>query len=128
MNMAWLIDKSAGPAVNFVAVFVDGPMGMPTHEEAEKLANKITSVMSDQIPRRVRLDQMTPEELAIYNLVGEIEALGAHPILTDVVNLLGRARGKLADWVDLQEAEAKSEAFAGVIRMVGNGPHNTTGK
>lgn len=52
-------------------------------------------------PRRIRLDLMTPEELAIFNMVGEIEKLGAHPLLTDVVVLLGEARGKLADWVDL---------------------------
>jgi len=82
--------------------------------------------MNNEIPRRIRLDQMTPEELAIYNLVGEIEILGAHPILTDVVVLLGKARERLADWVDLQEAEAKSEAFARVVKMVG--PYNTPGK
>jgi hypothetical protein len=56
--------------------------------------------MSD-ISRRVRLDLMTAEERAIFNLVGEIEKLGAHPLLTDVVVLLSEARNKLADWVDL---------------------------
>lgn len=62
-----------------------------------------------EIPRRIRLDMMTPEELAIYNLVGEIEKLGAHPLLTDVVVLLGQARDKLADWVDLQTLERLAE-------------------
>lgn len=57
--------------------------------------------MSDDIPRYVRIDLMTLEELAIYNVIGEIEKLGAHPLLTDVVILLGEARSKLADWVDL---------------------------
>jgi len=54
------------------------------------------------IPRRARIDLLTPEELAIYNLISEVEKLGAHPLLTDVVVLLGDARNKLADWVDLQ--------------------------
>lgn len=53
------------------------------------------------MPRRIRLELMTPEELAIFNMVGEIEKLGAHPLLTDVVVLLSEARSKLADWVDL---------------------------
>ena len=61
--------------------------------------------MNKDIPRRIRLDLMTPEELGIYNMVGEVEKLGAHPLLTDVVVLLGNARGKLSDWVDLQAAE-----------------------
>lgn len=53
------------------------------------------------IPRRIRLDLLTPEELAIYNMVVEIEKLGAHPLLTEVVILLGQARDRLADWVEL---------------------------
>lgn len=39
--MAFLIDKSAGPAIHFVAVYVDGPIGMP-QEEAEKWAKELT--------------------------------------------------------------------------------------
>lgn len=73
------------------------------------------------IPRRIRLDLMTPEELAIYNMIGEIEKLGAHPLLTDVVVLLAEARSKLADWVDLtlptsvttETAEGKTCAACG---------------
>jgi hypothetical protein len=62
--------------------------------------------MNDKdIPRRIRLDLMTPEELALFNMVGEIEKLGAHPLLTHCVVLLGDARRKLSDWVDLQAAE-----------------------
>ncbi len=56
-----------------------------------------------EVPRRARLDLMTPEELSIWGIVGQIEKLGAHPLLTDVVVLLGEARAKLSDWVDLQE-------------------------
>jgi hypothetical protein len=62
------------------------------------------------LPRRIRLDLMTPEELALYNMVGEIEKLGAHPLLTHCVVLLGDARSKLSDWVDLQAAEQKRAA------------------
>lgn len=56
----------------------------------------------NNFPRRARIDLMTPEELALFNMIGEVEKLGAHPLLTDVVVLLGDARSKLADWVDLQ--------------------------
>lgn len=31
-----------------------------------------------------------------------LDRLGAHPLLTDVVVLLGQARDKLSDWVDVQ--------------------------
>lgn len=65
--------------------------------------------MSNEIiPRRIRLDMMTPEELTIFNMLDKIEKLGAHPLLTDVIVLLNEAREKLADWVDLQ-AVAKPE-------------------
>jgi hypothetical protein len=63
--------------------------------------------MDNQIPRRIQLDKMIPEELAIYNLVQQIENLGAHPLLTDVVVLLGEARSKLADWVEWKQLDWK---------------------
>ncbi len=52
-------------------------------------------------PRRCDLLQLTPAELVLRNAMLEIEALGAHPLLTDVVCLLDQAREKLADWVEL---------------------------
>ena len=55
----------------------------------------------NDIPRRNRLDLLTPTELSLFNMVVEVESLGAHPLLTDVVILLGQARNKLADWVEL---------------------------
>lgn len=61
--------------------------------------------MNTDIPRRIQIQLLTPEELAIYNLVGEVEKLGAHPFLTDCVVLLSDARKRLADWVDLQIEE-----------------------
>jgi len=59
-------------------------------------------VSENKWPRRASINLLTPEELKIYNLIGEIENLGAHPLLTDVVVLLGDARNKLADWVELE--------------------------
>lgn len=58
-------------------------------------------------PRRIQIPLMTSEERAIYELIGDVEKLGAHPLLTDVVVLLGDARNKLADWVDLRLSETK---------------------
>ncbi len=65
--------------------------------------------MDTNFPRRSRLDLLTPEELAIFNITQQVESLGAHPLLTDVVNLLHEARGKLADWVELQPENRKEQ-------------------
>ena len=67
----------------------------------------------NSIPRRARIDLMTTEELFIWNTVGQVEKLGAHPLLTDCVTLLGEARSKLADWVDLQAAQHRVQADKG---------------
>lgn len=56
----------------------------------------------DGIPRRIRLDHCTPAELAIVAAVKAVEEAGAHPLLTDAVVLLGQARDKVADFVDLE--------------------------
>jgi hypothetical protein len=52
------------------------------------------------IPRRIRVDLMTPAELAIREAVIAVEAAGCHPRLTDAVILLGQARDAVADFVD----------------------------
>lgn len=57
--------------------------------------------MVDGIPRRNRLDLHTEAELAIRAAVDTVEAAGAHPLLTDAVNLLLAAHGKVADFVEL---------------------------
>lgn len=54
----------------------------------------------DNVPRRNRVDWWTPAEAAIQAAVDAVEAAGAHPLLTDAVNLLSQARGKVADFVD----------------------------
>ena len=76
--------------------------------------DKRGAMNKNDIPRRIRIDLMIREEKAIFDLVGEIEKLGAHPILTDVVVLLGRTRGKLSDWIDLQIASQKKEGNNGL--------------
>lgn len=53
------------------------------------------------IPRRSRIDLHTPAEAAIRAAVHAVEAAGAHPLLTDAVNLLSEAGNKVADFVEL---------------------------
>jgi hypothetical protein len=52
--------------------------------------------------RRNRLDLNTPAELAITHAIIELERAGAHPELTEVVNILHEAKTKLSDYVDPQ--------------------------
>ena len=59
------------------------------------------------IPRRIRIDLMTPAELAIRNAVLEVENAGCHVLLTDAVVLLQQAREKVADFVDANLEEEK---------------------
>ena len=56
--------------------------------------------MDYQIPRRIRIDLFTPAERAIYDAVQAVEALPPDVRLTNAVNLLGRARDLVADFVD----------------------------
>lgn len=55
---------------------------------------------TSEIPRRCRIDLMTPAELAIRNAAIAVEALAADPRLTEAVVLLGKAQDKVADFVD----------------------------
>lgn len=50
--------------------------------------------------RRNNLDTMTPAERAIYEAVHAVEEAGAHPLLTEAVDLLTEARARVADYVD----------------------------
>jgi hypothetical protein len=56
--------------------------------------------MSNNIPRRNRMDLYTPAEKAISDAVQAVEMAGAHPRLTDAVNLLQEAQKAVADFVD----------------------------
>lgn len=53
-----------------------------------------------EIPRRCRIDLMTPAELAIRNAVDVVEGMGCDVRLTDAIVLLSQARDKVADFVD----------------------------
>ena len=53
-----------------------------------------------EIPRRNRIDKFTPTEQAIWDASLLVEMAGADVHLTDAVVLLGRARDKVADFVD----------------------------
>lgn len=54
----------------------------------------------NDIPRRCRIDLYIPAETAIRNALIAVEALGAHPKLTEVVSMLSDAQSKIADWHD----------------------------
>jgi hypothetical protein len=52
------------------------------------------------VPRRNRIDLLTPAERAIYDAVQAVEELPPDERLTNAVILLGRARDHVADYVD----------------------------
>jgi hypothetical protein len=65
------------------------------------------NTMSNETPRRAQLQQWTPAEHAIRNAMFAVEATGAHPLLTDAVVLLGEAKDKVAEFVDLTPGGAR---------------------
>ena len=62
--------------------------------------NKQTMNTSNKVPRRMRIDLLTPVEKAIYDAMQEVEKLPADIRLTDAVNLLSQAKDKVSDYVD----------------------------
>src|SRR5437764_1265097 len=61
----------------------------------------MTMQISDNgIARRNRDDLYTAAEKAIWHAMRVVEDVGAHPLLTDAVILLGTARDKVADFVE----------------------------
>jgi hypothetical protein len=56
--------------------------------------------VSNEIPRRIRIDLMSPAELAIRAAVMAVEAAGADVRLTRAINLLHEAQEQVADFVD----------------------------
>lgn len=56
--------------------------------------------MSNEIPRRVRIDLFVPAEKAIYDAVQSVEAMPPDVRLTRAVNKLGEAQALVADFVD----------------------------
>ena len=54
----------------------------------------------DGFPARADMQQWTPAEKAIADAVQAVEASGGSPALTDAVNLLAKARERVADHVE----------------------------
>ncbi len=52
------------------------------------------------IPRRIRVDQMTPAELAIREAKRVVEEAGCDVRLTNAIVLLSQAQDAVADFVD----------------------------
>lgn len=63
------------------------------------------------LPRRNRVDQMFPAELAIREAVLAVERLGADVKLTEAVILLQQAKDKVADYVDEHRVELAPRCF-----------------
>lgn len=57
--------------------------------------------LDTDIPRRNCADLWTEAEKAIHDALAAVERAGAHPLLTYAVVLLGEAREKVADFVEL---------------------------
>lgn len=78
--------------------------------------------MTNEIPRRARMDQWSVGERAIYEALQVVEGMGCDVRLTDAVVALSTARDAVADFVDgvgreltgAEAAAAVSEALAGV--------------
>lgn len=73
--------------------------------------------MINGIPRRSRLDLHAPAEKAIRAAVDAVEAAGAHPLLTDAVNLLIAAGDKVADFVELPQPDEKERLWE-LVRLI----------
>lgn len=63
----------------------------------------------NQVPRRNQLNLNTAEELAIYELVQQIEKLPADVRLTNVIIKLAEAKALLADYIDGIEIVAETD-------------------
>lgn len=55
--------------------------------------------MSD-FPRRIQMQQWVPAERMISDAMHQVESMGADLRLTDAVDLLGKAKDRVADFVD----------------------------
>jgi hypothetical protein len=51
--------------------------------------------------RRNDIDLMSSTEKAIWEVKGRVEAMGAHPLLTDATVLLSQAQDKVADYLEM---------------------------
>jgi len=79
--------------------------------------------MSDnwEPPRRIRLDRLTPAEMAIHDAVQAVEHAGCDVRLTNAVVLLQQAREEVADFVDGVPADTAGDgrcAMCGQVPLV----------
>ncbi len=65
--------------------------------------------MVGDVPRRCRVDLLTPAELAIRKAQLAVEEVGADVLLTEAGNLLQQARDKVADYVEKKIAEVSDK-------------------
>ena len=54
----------------------------------------------DDYPRRIRIDQFSKGERAIWEATQAVEEMGCDVRLTEALILLGKARDKVADFID----------------------------
>ena len=57
---------------------------------------------NNKIPRRIRIDLLTPAEVAIREAIIAVENAGADVRLTESIGLLTDSKNKVADYVDEQ--------------------------
>jgi hypothetical protein len=67
----------------------------------------------NNIPRRIDTLRHTPAEKSITEAMVMVEQAGCHPLLTDAVVLLGKAREKVADFMDGAASPAEPSSPAG---------------
>ncbi len=58
-------------------------------------------ILKNGFPRRNCIDHYTSEELALREAIFAVERMGAHPLLTEAVMLIGAAKDKVSDFVEL---------------------------
>lgn len=79
--------------------------------------------MSNEIPRRNRIELFTPAEKVIYEAMQEVEKLSADVRLTEAVVLLEKAQNKVADFVDANlvgdmQTPLTQSQFSNAARMI----------
>jgi hypothetical protein len=60
--------------------------------------------MSNEFPRRSKLQEMVSAEKMIFEAIQEIEKMGADVLLSDAQLLLQQAKDKVSDFVDASHA------------------------
>lgn len=74
-------------------------LGIPVYYGLDEFLSRDTS-LSNGVPRRVRVDLLTPAELAIRHAILKVEQAGCDPLLTKAVIQLVEAKNHVADFID----------------------------